>query len=107
MTVGTVGIEMSGLQIHSDLVRQGFENVLKDERFKIGGSKANAAIESAKCVLHWASRPENKECFIACWMNLFSNRTFSLCNLNGLPIALKKKNQINFKCFSPWLACLP
>ena len=55
---------MSGLQVRCDLVRQCLESVLMDEGFKIGGSKANAAIESANCVLRWAFMPENEESFI-------------------------------------------
>ena len=56
---------MSGSQVHSKLVIEALESVLKDEGFKIGGSKANAATESARFVLHWASMPENEKCFIA------------------------------------------
>ena len=55
-----------------------------------GGSKANADIESAKCVLHWASRPENEECFIAfsdeLIKPLFSNRTFFYAILMACPL---------------------
>ena len=100
---------MSGLRIHSDLVRQGLENVLIYEGFKFGGSKANTAIESAKCVLHWASMPENGECFIAFSDELnkasFSNRTFFYAILMGYPFLKKTKHRKFLKSFSPWLAC--
>ena len=57
---------MSGSQVHSNLVRQALESVLKDEGFKIGGSKANATTESpiARCVLHWVSMLENEKSII-------------------------------------------
>ena len=87
---------MSGLRIQSDLVRLGLKNVLKDEGFKNGRSKANAAIESAECVLHWAS-----QYFITFSDKrikpLFSKRTFFYAILMAYP--LQKPNIENVSPF--------
>ena len=60
----TIGIEISGSQVHSNLIRQALKSVLKDEGFKIEGWKANAATESPRCVFDWVSMPENEKSFI-------------------------------------------
>ena len=48
---------------HCDRVRNGIRSVMTDEGFKIGSSKAKVAVESANCIIQWASKPENEECF--------------------------------------------
>ena len=48
---------------HCDRVRNGIRSVMTDEGFKIGSSKAKVAVESANCLIQWAAKPENEECF--------------------------------------------
>ena len=91
----TIAIEMSGLQVRCDEVRHGLESALMDEGFKFGGSKANAATESANCVLRWASIPENEECFKAFSDELIKSLDKCLSSVSDLePQPLKRRESL-------------